>query len=211
MNNYSVVLMGFCFVLSACGGGSGGGHIPECGDPPPPREYAIVDYQISSRVHTEPVERATYNYGEPKPDAPVTWDYISIVLESDSTYYEVKAAPTHWSLFPTAAACSFAGPQPSQTITRVSVVSDNAYNDDYPAGSELAGIASVYAYNYIDGVELLSDFASTDAPARESIQFFFTEAPQYANQSFTVTVELDDGSIFVKSTTDLILEGLPTP
>ncbi|MBU2886878.1 DUF5034 domain-containing protein [Gilvimarinus agarilyticus] len=190
-------------LLSACGGS---GTDPCGGSLPPPSEYTVNDYQVSVIQHAEPITANTYDYGEPVNGEPVSWSQLGVVLTADVQHYQVQAAPTRWSLWPLALACSPAPSQPAQTVVSISVVSDNAYTDDYPAGSDLSGIVAPYGMLVWVDAEDLNDYFVQQPGAPERLSLFFTEPPQYARHTFTITVELDDGSRFVLDSPDVEMQ-----
>ncbi|MCP8901017.1 hypothetical protein [Gilvimarinus xylanilyticus] len=207
--------LGFICVLTgalvsvSCGGSSDG--VAECGDLPPYREFVITDYDISTRHHSEPVTTTTYVYGEATTTEPVPWNHLGIQLESQANVYVAREATTRWSLFPTANACSPVPPQPTQTIQSIEIVSDNAYTDAYPAGTDLAAIMNRYGDDYGVHADSVSAYIAEQPPARRSLNLFFTQAPQYERHTFTITIELDDGNVFVKDTPEVYLEVQDSP
>ncbi len=196
------ILLSAC-LLSACGGDSD--EIAGCGDLPPYREFVITDYDISTRHHSEPVTTTTYAYGEATTTEPVPWNHLGIQLESQANVYVAREASTRWSLFPTANACSPVPPQPTQSIQSIEIVSDNAFTDAYPAGTDLAEIMNRYWDDYGVHTDSVSAYVAEHPPARRSLNLFFTQAPQYERHTFTITIELDDGSVFVVDTQELYL------
>ncbi|MDO3388619.1 hypothetical protein QWI17_22425 [Gilvimarinus sp. SDUM040013] len=194
--------------LGACSGGDDIDNIAGCGEPPPPQEYSISQYQVEAVVHDEALSDLTFGGGSVVGEQPVDWAHLGIELNTERDYFLVQhnaPQPSRFSLFGQAHACSFAGPQPAEKIIRVEVVSDNAYTDDYPAGTDLSALTSLYDRAYLDGVASLADYEYTPAPAREWIKFFFTEPPQYQRQRFTVTIELDSNNTFVVTTPEVYL------
>lgn len=198
-------------LLTACGS-EDTESVAGCGDPPPPQEYTISKYQAEAVVHEEALSNLSFGSGSKVDETPVMWDHLGIELTSERDYYLVQPLAPHtfrFTLFAQAEACTFAGPQPAEKIVRVEVVSDNAYTDDYPAGTDLSALTTLYDRAYLDGVASLADYEETPAPAREWVKFFFTEPPQYPRQRFTVTVELDGGNVFEVLTSDIYFATTP--
>lgn len=191
-------------VLVACGGSSN-----SCDGTSPPREFSVTDYSARSVSYSEPVNDYTQGTGVPIDDeTPVHWQHFGIELKTEVLLYQVNARPLSFSLFANARACSPLPPQPSQRITRLSVVSDFAYSDDYAAGAELIGIARLHGAYPVGGPQPLSDYGNNGSPAWGQVGFYFVEPPQYSPQRFVVTIELDDGNVFILETGEVYLSGL---
>ncbi|MCP8901018.1 hypothetical protein [Gilvimarinus xylanilyticus] len=191
-----------CILLSACGGDS---YVHPCDLEGYYSHFSITDYTSRAVNHDQPITRETNFWAEALEGTAVPWDHVGLELEAEIVKSVAQNTPDkmRFSLFAQSQACSLPAPEPIQSITHISLVSDNAYTDEYPAGSDLSELIAVYGYHSVEGN--LQDFVASQPPAREWLRLFFTLEPQYERHTFTITVELDDGSVFVKDFPELAL------
>ena len=197
MNKYMVKAIALCMplVLSGCGGGE-----PDCDLPP--REYSVTQYQAKTLEYTSELRQAMADITN-KPvvaNSQVEWKKMAILLKADAQTYNVQIPRI--SLFPMANACSPQLASARQKLTGISITSAYDFNNQYPAGSELAGLFTALDHPFTS----LSDMASIGFPAPLELRIFLREAPVEGLKNFKVTLKLSDAREFQISTSDIYLK-----
>lgn len=196
MNKHMVKAIALCMplVLSGCGGSE------HCGSPP--REYSVTQYQAQTLEYNSELRLAMADITN-KPvaaNSQVEWKKMAILLKADAQIYNVQIPRI--SLFPTANACSPKLANARQKLTGISITSAYDFNNQYPAGSELAGLFTALDQPFTS----LSDMASVGFPAPLELRIFLREAPVEGLKNFQVTLKLSDARNFQISTGDIYLK-----
>lgn len=216
MDLVRVALLCLLFVMVSCGGGSDY----------PSREYLILNYEVTAAQYKQPIDEnygsasavpAEWQVASPIGSAEVVdWSRFSIQLRSTLQIYQVSH---QWlpafNLFSQAIASSAGIPTAGQRLTAISITSDNAYTDAYPAGAELSRLAapifnSHYQYPpqniklFLPGdIKTMADLSGRNLGAPAYLNIKLLSEPQYARQNFEIKITLDDGSIFKLRTGDI--------
>ena len=199
------------FVLASCGGTPNGSatapstnadqtlqttsKTPGCG--PKLRNYTVGEYQLSMKGIS---------------DLPTQWQNFELIISASAVNYQTAARPfyqLHFSLFNTAVACPVSFEFGTQQVTHFKVTSLQDFDDDFPAGSDVTHLfAPTFVQNtgYYDW-DLPKDLSTLllESPmAPTSLGLTLKKAPQFAYQSFSIEIHLDDGQIFTLITDPLV-------
>lgn len=196
MNKHMLKTIALCMplVLSGCGGSE------HCDSPP--REYSVMQYQAQSLEYTSELRQAMTDITN-KPvmaNSQVEWKKMAILLKADAQIYNVQIPRI--TLFPTANACSPQLASARQKLTGISITSTYDFNNQYPAGSELAELFTALDQPFTS----LSDMASVGFSAPLELRIFLREAPVEGLKNFQVTLKLSDAREFQISTGDVYLK-----
>ncbi len=186
--------------LTACGGGSS-----TCDEDATAKEYLVNNYQVKMVQYAEAIDNqsayklpTTINSG-----AEVNWNAFSIEVKADvQTYVVDESAFPAITLFNQALACSPNPGTAKQQLSEISITSSHDYNDQYPAGSELASLFASIEFPFTP----VADFTKYAAPAPKAIKIYLLEVPATAQQNFTIAITLDDGRKFSLATGDVRLK-----
>ncbi len=181
-------------------------ELPNC-EQGAPSSYLVNYYEVSNIRYDEPIGDKTA-YQTPTSLGGlerVEWSRFGIELNAaHQTYYSRNDRGLSFSLFPQANACSPLPPVASQRLVSISVTSDNAFSEEYPAGAELASLlapikylATEFPYDSID------TFAGKNLPAPRQLSLYLLQEPENNRQNFTITITLDDGNTFIVETGDI--------
>ncbi len=112
-----------------------------------------------------------------------------------------------FSLFNQATACPVSFDATHQTIQQFTVLTNDTFSPDYPAGSD---VTALFAPSYMQTTHYTEDLPDSLAALWESspmapslLGLELTQAPEFPFQSFTVEVTLDDGRFFSLTTQPL--------
>ena len=182
-------------VLGGCGGGG-----DDCD--PVAKEYSVMQYQGQTLEYTSELRKGMADLSN-KPvsaNSQVEWRKMAIHLKADAQFYNVQI-PTI-SLFPTANACSPSLGNARQTLTSISITSADDFNNQYPAGSELAGLFTALDSAFVS----LTDMNGVGLHAPLDLKVFLREAPSEGVHNFHVTLKLSDAREFQFMTGNLYLK-----
>lgn len=193
MNNLVKLLVLVPALLSSCGGDGGGCN---------PIEYVVDDYTLASVHYVQDYAIGQYPRIEPVAivkDDVVAWDKFSVKLEAQ--YRKFKTASLNpsslkpelrFSFFQQAYACS-PGFISRQRIAKISITSNNSFNDFYPAGSELSAL---FISPITQDVTSIAELSVSKAQAPMEIKMKLRQSPQYSPQAFRVEIILSDGGFY---------------
>jgi len=181
-------------------------ELPEC-ESGAPSSYLVNYYEVSNIHYDNPIDDNTA-YQTPislNGLESVEWSRFGIELNAaHQTYYSSRQPSLSFSLFSQAQACSPLPPTATQHLVNISIVSDNDYSEDYPAGSELASVFAPIKYLATEFPHTALDtFSGKNLPAPRQLSLYLLQEPEHNRQNFTITITLDDGNIFIVETGDI--------
>lgn len=176
-------------------------------EPSAPSAYLVNYYNVTNVRYEESINDETA-FKTPillEDQEIVHWSMFSIELKAATqTYYASHKRGITFSLFQRAEACSPLPPTATQRLASISITSDNAFSDSYPAGAELATLMAPIKYQSFDYPnDALANFNGANLPAPVFMNIHLLQAPQYNRQNFTIEISLDDGSKFIVETGDI--------
>lgn len=176
-------------------------------EPSAPSAYLVNYYDVTSVRYEESIDDQTA-FKTPiilEDQETVHWSMFSIELKAATqTYYASHKRGITFSLFQRAEACSPLPPTATQRLASISIKSDNAFSDSYPAGAELASLMAPIKYQSFDYPnDALASFNGANLPAPVFMNIRLLQAPQYNRQNFTIEITLDDGNKFIVETGDI--------
>jgi len=141
--------------------------------------------------------------------SPIDYQQLKFAIVSDPQFMAKKRSSwdeMNFSLFPSAHACSPLPPYSNENIVSLEVSSNYNFNDELIAGENLNSVFDVVYSDsseyrtYAEGRQYLSleDYlAQPEVNAGMIIEITLNQAPQYfAEQSFSIQIELDSGEKF---------------
>ena len=200
MNLHTIKTIALCvpLVLGGCGGSER--NDDDCDSPP--REYLVTQYHVQALEYNSELRHGMPDINN-KPvaaNSQVDWKKMAILIKADAQTYNVQIPRI--SLFPMANACSPQLASASQTIAGISITSSSDFNNQYPAGSELAGLFTALDQPF----ESIIDIVNIQYPAPLELRLFLREAPTAGPKNFQVTLKLSDGREFQMTTGEIYLK-----
>lgn len=176
-------------------------------DTTPPSAYLVNYYDVTNVRYEESINDQTA-FKTPiilEDQERVHWSMFSIELKAATqTYYASHKRGLTFSLFQRAEACTPLPPTATQHLVSISITSDNAFADSYPAGTELSSLMAPIKYQSFDYPnDIIANFNGANLPAPVFMNIYLLQAPQYNRQNFTIKITLDDGNTFVVETGDI--------
>lgn len=214
MRVFSKFLFSFTviYLLISCGSSSSCDGVSA----PDPGVYSITYYNLMPIEFTQELNADNDSYHSNivvDESNEVSWLTFGIEITADTTImYSNNRFKFNFSLLNKAYACSFVPNNIAlQKISNISIVSDNAFSENFPSGSELKELFEVVYFNAnqtpVEEHTLL-DYNTLDFPAPTSIQLHLLQKPDDLRQKFLVEITLDDGSLFIMETGDIYFSEL---
>jgi hypothetical protein len=182
-------------ILGGCGSGA-----YDCD--PAPREYSVTHYKGQVLGYNSELRKGMADISNKPVSAneQIEWKKMAISLKADAQFYNVQIPAI--SLFPMANACSPSLGNARQTLTKISITSANDFNNQYPAGTELAELFTALDFAFVS----LTDMTGVGLPAPLALRIFLREAPREGVHNFSVTLNLSDAREFQFVTGNLYLK-----
>ncbi len=186
-------------------------------------EYTVID-SLSVLVGSIQLEGSPgYEWYDFSADKSTAYEDAAISVRVSEVSLDLAQAnestfDMHFSLINRATACSYAGPEPTQGIQRISIFSDSDIvfnNAVFKAGADLSSFFSVLNrygdeeegnLTISDFIDLQNGFRYAFGQEGSYIVFVLNEDVKFSGQTLTFRVHFDDDTDFLVTTDEFIVE-----